>query len=128
VSKPFHLWNENKILINDFGTQRLYHARDVWWCSVGINIGYEQDGTGKEYQRPIVILKGFSKQVCLMIPLTTSNKSNPYYIPVGIVDHKQASAIISQIRLIDTRRLINKIGVLDTETFEKIKKAIKGFF
>ena len=128
MSKPFREWTENKIVINDLGTTKLYHTRDVWWCSLGVNIGFEQDGTGQEFQRPVLIVKGFSKQVCLVVPLTTSQKVNPYHIRIGDVDGKGASAIISQVRLIDTKRLINKIGVVDKTTFEQIKKAIKGFF
>ncbi len=128
MAKPFAQWNKTKIALNDFGGYKRYHARDIWWCTLGINIGFEQDGTGKEYQRPVVILKGFSKQVCLIIPLTTSQKSNPYHIHLGIVDGKDASAIISQLRLIDTKRLVNKIGVVDKPLFETIKKAVKGLF
>jgi mRNA interferase MazF len=128
MSKPFAQWNENKIMIHDAGKHKLYHARDIWWCTLGVNVGFEQDGTGKEYQRPVIILKGFSKQVCLIIPLTTSQKSNPYHIHLGMVDGKDASAIISQLRLIDTKRLINKIGVVDKGLFETIKKAVKSLF
>lgn len=128
MSKPFFEWSQNKKAIHDLGVSKLYHSRDIWWCTLGINIGFEQDGTGKEYQRPVIILKGFSKQVCLIVPLTTSQKSNPYHISMGIIDGKEASAIISQIRLIDTKRLINKIGVVDKVMFEEIKKAIIGLF
>ncbi|MFQ5661991.1 MAG: type II toxin-antitoxin system PemK/MazF family toxin [Candidatus Paceibacteria bacterium] len=109
------------------GENKYYHPRDIWWCNLGVNIGYEQDGTGKEKERPVVIIKGFSKSVCLVIPLTTSKKSNKYYIKVGSVDNKEASAIISQVRLIDTKRLANKIDVLDRSVFEEIRKAIRNF-
>ena len=46
-------------------------------------------------------------------------------VGIGEIGGRQASVIISQIRLIDTRRLINKIGFVDTDTFEKIRKAVK---
>lgn len=120
----FDTWNTQKKIL-DTDTNKLYHARDIWWCSLGLNIGFEQDGTGKGFQRPVLILKGFSKQVCLAIPLTTSQKKNKYHMRLGIVDDKESFAIISQLRLIDTRRLINKIGVLDREVFETIRKAAK---
>lgn len=35
------------------------------------------------------------------------------------------SVIISQIRLIDTKRLINKIGYIESALFEDIRKAVK---
>jgi hypothetical protein len=41
------------------------------------------------------------------------------------VELKNATAIISQIRLIDTRRLDQHITTIDKETFERIRKAVK---
>lgn len=75
-----------------------------------------------------MIIRGFSKQVCLVMPLTSSEKKNPYHISLGEVDGRKSFVITSQIRLIDTKRLINKIGVVDKKTFETIRKAAKNFF
>ena len=93
---------------------------------MGLNVGFEQDGTGKEFQRPILILKGLGRNVCLVVPLTTSQNKHPMRIPLGIVDNKKASAIMSQIRIIDTKRLFRKTGRLNIEKFEEIKKAVNG--
>ena len=100
----------------------------MWWCSLGVNVGFEQDGTGNPAQRPILKLKGFSKHVCLAVPLTTATKKNPYHISLGIIGGKEAFVITSQIRLIDTKRLINKIGFIDRDIFETIRKAVREFF
>jgi mRNA-degrading endonuclease toxin of MazEF toxin-antitoxin module len=72
-----------------------------------------------------VVVRGFSKAVCLVVPLTTSTKINKYHIALGEVDGKLASAIISQVRLVDTKRFIDKIGMLDKERFEAMKNAVK---
>ena len=90
-----------------------------------MNVGFEQDGEGKEYQRPVLIFKGFSKDTCLIFPLTTSISKHKMRIPVGIVDKNEASVIISQPKLIDTKRLVEKVGFLDKEIFETIRKAVK---
>jgi mRNA-degrading endonuclease toxin of MazEF toxin-antitoxin module len=126
MKKPFDLWNEKKKVINSQDENKLYHEREVWWCYLGINIGYEQDGTGSIGERPVIIIRGFSKFVCLVIPLTTSIKKNPYHFDVGLVEDRQAFAILSQIKLIDTKRLINKMGYIDQDKFEAIKKAVKN--
>lgn len=123
--KNFDLWNDSKKFINYKNIHKLYSVREIWWCQLGVNIGYEQDGTGNGHERPVVILKGFSKYVCIVIPLTTSTKRNLYHISVGEVDNKKAFAIISQIRLIDTKRLINKLGTLEESLFEFMRKAVK---
>lgn len=128
MQKNFDTWNEHKKLIHNKSENRLYHEREVWWCSLGVNIGFEQDGSGPDNERPVLILKGFSKQVCLTMPLTTSQKKNPYHVFLGkIIDDRDSFAITSQIRLIDTKRLINKIGFVEQVVFEKIRKAIKNF-
>jgi len=126
MQKDFDRWNTDKKRIHASGEIKLYREREVWWLSLGLNVGYEQDGTSKEYQRPVLILKGFSRFVCLIIPLTTSKKKNPYHVSAGIVDGKEAFAIISQLRLVDTRRLVNKVCTLNREVFEDIRKAVKA--
>ncbi len=126
MQKNFDQWNEHKKYMHVETERKFYHPREVWWCSLGVNVGFEEDGTGSEFERPVLILKGFSKEVCLIVPLTTSTKVNPYHVKVGIVDSREAFAIISQIRLIDTKRLSNKVGRLKEKKFEEIKKAVKG--
>ena len=126
MQKNFDQWNEHKKYMHVETERKFYHPREVWWCSLGVNVGFEEDGTGSEFERPVLILKGFSKEVCLIVPLTTSTKVNPYHVKVGIVDNREAFAIISQIRLIDTKRLSNKVGRLKEKKFEEIKKAVKG--
>jgi len=125
MQKDFDTWNTNKKRIHAENENKLYHEREVWWCSLGVNVGFEQDGTGTDSERPVLVLKGFSKQVCLVMPLTTSEKKNPYHVALGKVNDRNAFAIISQIRLIDTKRLINKIGFIEHKIFEKIRKAAK---
>lgn len=125
MDKDFNSWNKQKKDIHTNGENKFYHPRDVWWCNLGVNVGYEQDGTGEDKGRPVVIIVGFSKNVCLIVPLTKSKKNNKYYIKVGMINNKEASVIISQIRLIDTKRLGKKIDVLDRNIFEKIRKAIR---
>ena len=125
MEKNFIQWNDKKIQIHENELGKLYHAREVWWCSLGVNIGFEQDGSGEGYQRPALILKGLSKNTCLVIPLTTSSEKHPLRIPVGMVEGREASAIISQMRVVDTKRLVNKVGFIDKEVFERIRKAVK---
>ena len=72
--KDFDRWNEQKKRVDAQESGRLYRAREVWWCKLGINVGFEQDGTGVEHSRPVLVLKAFSAFVCLIVPLSTSTK------------------------------------------------------
>ena len=101
------------------------HERGIRGCRLGVNVGFEQDGTGTGRARPVLVLKAFSRSVCLIVPLTTSTKQNPYHVSVGEVEGRSAFAIISQLRLIDTKRLDPKIQILDKRVFETIRKAVK---
>ena len=126
MRKDFNGWNEHKKETDSREDVLLYHERDVRWCRLGTNVGFEQDGTGTDYSRPVLILRAFSRSVCLIIPLTTSIKQNPYHVSVGIIGNRPAFAIISQLRLIDTKRLDQKITILDKNIFEDVRKAVKG--
>jgi len=124
MKKDFDSWCARKKELNEV-QPNFYKEREIRWCSLGINIGSEQDGTSKTYRRPVLVIKGFSRNVCLILPLTTSVSNNPYYFPIGKIEGKNSSVILSQIRLIDTKRLHDSLGYLNKIKFEEIKKAFK---
>ena len=124
MQKDFDAWNERKKELNE-EKANFYHEREIRWCSFGLNIGFEQDGKSDRYRRPALIVRGFSRYTCLVIPLTTSQKKNQYYIAIGVIQGKEASVVISQIRLIDTRRLYKRLAVLDKQKFDEIRKAVR---
>jgi|SRR3989344_5553092 len=125
MEKDFDGWNEKKKEIHNRNCAPFFHAREIWWCSLGLNVGFEQDGSDEEYRRPILILKGMSRETCLVVPLTTSTRNHALRPSVGVIGGKQAHALLSQIRIIDAKRLVRKLGYLDKEIFEQIRKTIK---
>lgn len=125
MEKDFDPWNTLKKDVHSRSFTPLYNTREVWWANLGLNVGFEQDGTGGNYKRPVLVIRGLSPNVCIIVPLTTSSKRDRFYIDAGEVDGKAAAAIISQIRLVDTRRLVEKIGTLDRIHFETIRKAAR---
>lgn len=123
--KNFDEWNKSKKDIQLNKENKLYHLRDVWWCRLGVNVGFEEDGKGTKAMRPVLIMHGFSRQLCWAIPLTTSNKKNPYHISIGIINNQEQRAIISQMKPVDTKRLAFKIGYIEEEYFFTVKQAVK---
>lgn len=123
--QDFDKWNEKKKKIHNRADAPFFHEREIWWCALGINIGFEQNGHGDEYLRPAIILKGMSKQTCFIVPLTASFSKHHLRPSVGVIDGKEARALLSQMRLIDSKRLAKKIGYLDKDIFEHIRKAAK---
>ena len=125
MEKDFDRWNELKKRTN-IEHPRLYTVREIWWCKIGTNIGTEQDGRGDNFLRPALILRGFGPDACLIAPLTTSARKHPLRVSVGMVEGRSARANLSQLRVVDTRRLVEKIGFLDKEIFSSIRKAARG--
>lgn len=124
--KDFDGWNEQKKGIHANAHAPLYREREIRWCHFGTNVGFEQDGTGEGRARPALVLKAFNRHVCLVLPLTTSTKQGPYRVDIGVVGDREAAVIISQLRLVDTKRLEQRIAVLDKRVFGKIRKAVKA--
>jgi len=127
MQKDFDSWNNVKKK-TDAEKPRLYTLREIWWCRLGVNIGTEQDGKGDWYVRPCVILRGFGADACLVVPLTTSTREHALRFPIGLVEGQQARANLSQIRIIDTRRLEQKIGFLDEKVFSELRKTARNMF
>ena len=125
MEKDFNKWNEVKKRTNA-ESPRLYTVREIWWCRFGINIGTEQNGDDEKFLRPALILRGFGADACLVAPLTTSARKHPLRLAIGLVDGREARANLSQIRVVDTRRLVEKIGFIEKETFAGIRKAVRG--
>lgn len=127
MAKHFDQWNIVKKDIHKKGEAKFYNAREVWWCALGVNVGSEQDGDEKTFERPVLIVKGISRDTCMVVPLTTSKSKHKLRIDVGQIDGKSAKALISQLRIVDTRRLSNKVLRLNRENFQVIQKSIKDF-
>ena len=125
MSKRFISWILEKIIIDKINKETLINEHEVYWCSLGENIGFEQNGKGEYFLRPVLILKKFNNNIFWGIPLSTKNKDNKYYVRVLLKDIEQ-SAMVSQLRLLDTKRLYQFIGYISKEDFVKIRECVKG--
>lgn len=124
MKKDFDKWNNKKTKVHQTENRVFFHEREAWWCRIGLNIGYEQDGKGDNFARPVIIFKKFNNEVCWIIPLSTKIKKGKFYTPIDLEDKTERVAIISQLRLIDAKRLYQKIGVLSAVNYKKIQDAI----
>lgn len=70
------------------------------------------------------MFKKFNKEVFWAIPISTKIKTTKFYTQVKINDGIDRVAIISQLRLTDAKRLIDKIGVVNEENYKDIQKAV----
>ncbi len=128
-TKDFDGWHPKKKEMNARVESPHYHEREVWWCALGVNIGDESDGTGENFDRPILVIKGFSRYVFIGVSLTGRNRTGKFYFPLGKIDpddaEAESSVVLSQMRLIDARRLVRRMTILDEGVFSKVKEALQ---
>jgi mRNA interferase MazF len=119
-------WTKLKIRLHISERQPVYfREKEIWWASLGANIGYEQDGKNDKFERPILVLKKFSKDILWALPLTSKDKTGEYYYQFEY-NRKKYSVILSQIRLISSKRLLRKVRVLSDVEFEKVRNKFKN--
>lgn len=124
MEKDFNAWTKKKIGIHNASKRVFFHEREVWWCSLGVNIGFEQDGKGDHFERPVLVFKKFNKEIFWALALTTKRKEGPYYKEIVLHDNIFRMAILSQIRLVDASRLREKIGTVSKASFNETKNAV----
>lgn len=124
--EQFIAWTKLKIRIHVSQDQNKYFKeREIWWCSLGKNIGYEQDGKGSVFERPVLILKKFSKHVLWVVPMTSSDKCKKYYFQVTH-EGRVYAFILSQLRLISSKRLSRKIRTFPQRKFREVVVSIQN--
>lgn len=95
--------------------------REIWWCSIGINVGHEVDGKGKNFNRPLLIVRKFNNRLFWGIPLTTQIKQNPFYLQIRFQEQQQC-VLLTHLHLWEGKRLTHKMGKLPNSYFQEIKQ------
>ena len=130
MNKDFKKWMGLKAEIHNEKIRPFFHEREIWFSSLGENVGFEEDGSGESFMRPVLILKKFNNEVIWALPLTRTDKTGNYYFRILSVDSasnkdgRVSVDVLSQIRLVDAKRLQYKIGDVKDDEFKKIKEAL----
>lgn len=125
MEKDFDQWNTVKKKLDSRERGRTFNEREVWWCSVGLNIGFEVFGKNQFYNRPVLVLRKFSKFTFLGIPLTSKIDKRPFRFSINL-NGKSSNVILDQARCFDSRRLLNLEGVLTDKQFIAIKETYRN--
>ena len=125
----FDKWNELKKNIDiQPDNKRLFpNTGEVWMCSLGKNIGFEQNGGGNNFSRPVLVVKKFNNQMFWVIPLSTKQKKLDFYFNFTDVSGQKVSGILAQLRLLSTKRFNRKMYNLSAEDLKHIGKKLKNF-
>jgi|ERR1035437_2222152 mRNA interferase MazF len=127
--KDFNRWNElkKKIDSNDDILDNFPKEGEVWMSSVGINIGYEQNGSEDNFSRPVLIVKKFNNHMFWAVPLSTKQKDFDFYFNYTDTNNQKVSVILAQMKLVSVKRLKRDIYIMPTELFDQIKQKLRLF-
>jgi mRNA interferase MazF len=95
--------------------------RDMWWASIGENVGSEINGKSERFSRPVLILRKLAHGFYLIAPTTTQPRKGTWYVHVRL-KAKDEYVCLNQIRTIDHRRLFSKLGQIDTDYFDAVRE------
>jgi len=121
--KDFDKWNEKKKYLDTAKRTLLFKEGEIWWCSIGINVGEEVYGKGEYFRRPVVILRKLSQNSCIVMPTTTKERDGSWYHHLNI-KNKDRWVMMNQVRLISANRLWVRESALSQEEFEGLKKSV----
>lgn len=118
--KDFAAWAKQKIYVEQLSRTPFFYEKEIWWASLGHNIGSEEDGKGKRYGRPVLVVRKFNRHLFWGIPLSSKQRKGQYYAHV-FYNNKLDTALLSQIRAFDSKRLIRPIGQIDELNFVQVQ-------
>lgn len=123
MNKNFDKWNNLKKEIQLHREPPLFREYEVWWCSLGVNIGFEEDGKNEMFERPVLIFRKFNKNIFWGLPLTSKEKENKFYFTFEF-NNRRSSVILSQLRVFSGKRLIRRMGRVNRKTFDEIESKV----
>lgn len=125
----FDIWNQLKKYIDaqDEQPDRFPKEGEVWMATLGKNIGYEQNGSGETFARPILIVKKFNNHMFWAVPLSTKQKPFDFYFNYTDPEHQPVSAILAQMKLISIKRLKRNMYHMNQSLFVSLKQRLKSF-
>ena len=100
-----------------------FKQRDIFNVKVGHNIGFEQNGKGEDFVRPVLIFKKLTKDMFIGIPLTSTLREGSFFYKFSFIENKISVAILIQAKLFSSKRLLNKLGKMEETDFNELKKA-----
>ena len=126
--KEYDCWNNKKKELACRDSIPFFSTCDIWWCNLGKNIGFEEDGKGDDFRRPVLVIRKFNKYLFIGIPLTSVEKNDKFHykLPKYREDGKDSFLILSQIKVVSVNRLIRRIKQVEQVTLDGVNERLFG--
>lgn len=105
----------------------LFREGEIWWVSIGENIGSEINGKSKLFSRPVLVFKKLSANTFLGLPTTSQQRKGTWYVTITLGETENA-VVLSQARVFDYKRLSSKIGQLEAVEMKKVVKSFRDLY
>ena len=120
IIDDFTNWNDVKINLDLHGRQPKISQGQLWWTGVGKNVGSELNGKNERFSRPVLVYRKLCSNKFMAIPLTSQPHEGNWYIHF-IHNDKEQIAVVSEARVMSTKRLYRMIGRIDDADYERIR-------
>ena len=100
---------------------------ELWWASIGENVGYEINGKSSLFSRPVIIFRKLAHGYFLVVPTTSQLRNGSWYVNFKLKDREMA-ACLHHLRSMDYRRLSTRMGDLDEPEFERIREGFRKLY
>ncbi len=123
----YNKWNELKIIIDNQDRKSFYiKPREVWNIHTWKNIWYESYWKWDFFTRPVLIIKIVWTMIFTVSMTTNWKIDNKFYHKLdNKYFEKDSFVTLSQVKVLDKKRFIEKIWKIDTTEFIEIKNKLK---
>lgn len=99
-----------------------FRERQIWWASIGQNIGSEENGKHGNFERPVIIFKKFNPQTFLAVPISTVGKEGAHRVVFTNERNDRFVANLSQMRVLSSKRLLRLVGILPSSVYTQLQQ------
>ena len=98
MNKDFDGWNMVKKRLDRAYYHFEFSEGEIWWGSVGVNIGNEQNGKGKNFCRPVLVYKKINKNLFYGIPFTHTPQHKTFWTEIVKINKKLPIPNLTKLR------------------------------
>jgi len=120
----YNKWNKVKQKLNTKDNIIKFNQGNIYFMSVGHNIGNEIYGHNNLFLRPVLVYRKLSSKLFIGIPLTSKRKDGNYYFNFKYKKDISSTALLNQIRVFDIRRTAYYSGYINIKDLAILKGKI----
>lgn len=125
--KIFVDWTKLKVRIHVSERMPAFpQKREIWWASLGQNIGVEVNGKNAAFERPVLVIKVFNTHSYLVAPISSKVRKDKYLFEFINNVGERNVVNISQLRTISSKRFVRKIADIAGSDFNLILELIQA--